>query len=408
MSAPAVADVVVVGAGIVGLATARALLAARPQRSVVVVDKELGLATHQSGHNSGVIHSGIYYKPGGAKATMVRSGRAELLEFCTHHRIPVERCGKVIVAIDPRQLVPLDVLAERAEANGIAATRLGPGELAEHEPHARGLAALHVPSTAIVSFPAVCAALRRDLEAAGAQFRLGFRVDGLDETSATITLHDRSTDERIVARQVVNCAGLHSDRLAAMAGADTAGVRIMAFRGEYYELVAHREHLCRTLIYPVPDPNFPFLGVHLTRMIDGSVHAGPNAVPALSREGYSWRAVNAGDVRELVTNPATYRLARRYWRTGAGEIHRSLRKAAFVRALQALCPELNAADLVRSSAGVRAQAIGRDGRLLDDFAFATTERTVHVVNAPSPAATASFAIGRAIARRLDGDPEPLP
>ena len=392
---------VVVGAGIVGLATARALLAAEPRRSVVIVEKEAAPATHQSGHNSGVIHSGIYYKPGSAKATMVREGRYELLAFCADHDIRVDHCGKVIVATDPSEVARLDALEERARANGIVARRLDPLGLRAHEPHARGLAALAVPSAAIVSYPRVCAALRTELADAGVAVQTEFAVDHIEERDGAITVTDRGNDRTVTARTLVNCAGLHSDRIARLAGADTHGVRIMPFRGEYYELVPVREYLCRALIYPVPDPAFPFLGVHLTRMIDGSIHAGPNAVPALQREGYRWRDVDARDVAELLGSARTYRLARRYWRTGAGEIHRSLRKHAFVSALQALCPEIRSSDLMPSGAGVRAQAIDAQGNLLDDFAFASTERSVHVINAPSPAATASLAIGRAVAARVD-------
>ena len=394
-------DVVVVGAGIVGLATARALVAAQPARSVLVVDKEPAPARHQTGHNSGVVHSGIYYAPGSAKAAMVREGRAALFELCAAHDLPVDRCGKVIVAVDATQIPRLDALEARAAANGIAVERLGPEALAEREPHARGVAALAVPSAAIVSYPAVARAMTADLGAAGAEVRTGVAVDEIVDHGDRLTVRDRTAGTTISARWLVNCAGLHSDRVATLAGADTGGVRIMPFRGEYYELVPERRHLCRALVYPVPDPAFPFLGVHLTRMIDGSIHAGPNAVPALRREGYRWRDIDRRDLAEVLGSARTYRLARRYWRTGLGEIHRSLRKPAFVRALQALCPEIRAADLVASPAGVRAQAIDPQGRLLDDFAFATTARSVHVVNAPSPAATASLAIGRAVAARLD-------
>jgi L-2-hydroxyglutarate oxidase len=393
-------DVVIIGAGIVGLATARALIEAEPARSVVLVEKEAAPARHQSGHNSGVIHSGIYYKPGSAKATLVREGRDELLAFCAHHTIAVDQCGKVIVAIDEHELPRLAALEERAAANGIAAERIGPDELRVREPFARGVAALVVPSAAIVSYPAVCEALRRDLEAAGVFVRTGFTVDAIEERDGTIAVRDRASGARVIARSLVNCAGLHSDRIARLAGADTGGVRIMPFRGEYYELVEDRRYLCRSLIYPVPDPAFPFLGVHLTRMIDGSIHAGPNAVPALRREGYRRTDIDLRDVRELLGSRRTYMLAKKYWRTGAGEIHRSLRKRAFVHALQALCPDIERRDLVPSHAGVRAQAIDASGDLLDDFAFATTPRSVHVVNAPSPAATASLAIGRAVAARM--------
>ncbi len=393
-------DVVIIGAGIVGLATARALIEAEPARSVVLLEKESAPARHQSGHNSGVIHSGIYYKPGSAKATLVREGRDEMLAFCAHHAIPVDPCGKVIVAVDDRELTRLATLEERAAANGIAAERIGPAELHEREPYARGVAGLVVPSAAIVSYPAVCDALRRELEGAGVFVRTGFTVDVIEEHGDTITVSDTTTGARVTARSLVNCAGLHSDRIARLAGADTGGVRIMPFRGEYYEVVEDRRYLCRSLIYPVPDPAFPFLGVHLTRMIDGTIHAGPNAVPALQREGYRRRDIDLRDVRELLGSTRTYKLAKRYWRTGAGEIHRSLRKRAFVRALQALCPDIGPLDLAPSPAGVRAQAIDAQGNLLDDFAFASTPRSVHVVNAPSPAATASLAIGRTVAARM--------
>ena len=393
-------DVVIIGAGIVGLATARALIETEPARSVVLLEKEAGPGRHQSGHNSGVIHSGIYYKPGSAKATLVREGRAELLTFCAEHAIRVDHCGKVIVAVDDNELPRLATLEARAAANGIAAARIGPAELREREPHARGVAALVVPSAAIVSYPAVCDALRRELERAGVFVRTGFAVDAIDEQGDTITVSDSRTGDRVTARSLVNCAGLHSDRIARLAGTDTGGVQIMPFRGEYYELVEDRRYLCRSLIYPVPDPAFPFLGVHLTRMIDGSIHAGPNAVPALAREGYRRRDIDLGDVRELLGSARSYKLAKKYWRTGAGEIHRSLRKRAFVRALQALCPDIEPGDLTPSHAGVRAQAIDASGNLLDDFAFASTPRSVHVVNAPSPAATASLAIGRTVAARM--------
>lgn len=394
-------DLVIVGAGIVGLATARAALAARPDRSVLVVEKEDAPARHQTGHNSGVVHSGIYYKPGSAKATMVRAGREELFALCEAHAIPVDRCGKVIVAVDEGELARLDALEVRAHEHGIAVDRLDPAGLMAREPHARGVAALAVPSAAIVSYPEVCVALRRELEAAGVEVRTGFAVEAIDERADGVTVR-AAHGGTVRAGTLVNCAGLHSDRIAALAGADTGGVRIMPFRGEYHELVPERAHLCRDLVYPVPDPAFPFLGVHLTRMIDGTVHAGPNAVPALRREGYRWRDVSWRDTAEVLGARRTWHLARRYWRTGAGEIHRSVRKAAFVRALQQLCPEIRAEDLVPSGAGVRAQAIDAQGNLLDDFAFASTPRTVHVVNAPSPAATASLAIGRAVVARLDG------
>lgn len=397
-TADVTADVVIVGAGIVGLTTAWALVERRPDLSVVVLDKEARHAAHQTGHNSGVIHSGLYYAPGSHKATMVAAGRRALVEFCDAHGVTHETCGKVVVAVADGELPRLEQLAQRAAANGVEAVRLDRARLRELEPHVEGVAALHVPSAGIVSFPAVCDALVRELGTKGVEIRTSWAVDGIDDDDREVLV--TGTGGTVRASVLVNCAGLHSDRVAQLAGADTGGVRIMPFRGEYHELVPQRRHLCRNLIYPVPDPAFPFLGVHLTRMIDGSVHVGPNAVAALAREGYRWRDIDRRDAWEIVRSPSTWKLARRYWRTGAAEIHRSLRRRAFVRALQRLCPEVRDEDLAPSPAGVRAQAISPDGRLLDDFAFAESARAVHVLNAPSPAATASFAIGRAIAGKV--------
>jgi L-2-hydroxyglutarate oxidase len=390
-------DVVVIGAGIVGLTTAHAVRTARPGARITILEKEPSYGRHQTGHNSGVIHSGLYYAPGSNKAAMVADGRQRLIAFCRAHGVTVDPCGKVVVATDIEELARLDALEQRAATNGVTVARLDRAGLREHEPHIEGLGALHVPSAAIVSYPAVCDALHRvlvdlDVEVACAQPALAIR-----EGPAGVEVH--TPTGTVAARVLVNCAGLQSDRVAALAGAPTDGVRIMPFRGEYYELAEARRYLCRNLVYPLPDPAFPFLGVHLTRMIDGSIHAGPNAVPALRREGYRWRDVSGRDLFEILRAPRTYRLARRYWRTGLGEIHRSLRRRAFLLALQRLCPEIRDEDLVPGHAGVRAQAIDRAGRLLDDFAFAETDRAVHVLNAPSPAATASFAIGRRVADR---------
>lgn len=391
------ADVVIVGAGIVGLTTAWSLVEQRPDLSVVVLEKETRHATHQTGHNSGVIHSGLYYAPGSHKAAMVASGRRALVEFCDAHGIAHETCGKVVVAVDDAELPRLEQLAQRAAANGVEAERIDRTRLRELEPHIEGVAALHVPSAGIVSFPAVCDALVGALASKGVQLRTNWAVEAIHDDDRDVRV--MGTGGTVRASVLVNCGGLHSDRIAQLAGADTGGVRIMPFRGEYYELTAERRHLCRNLVYPVPDPAFPFLGVHLTRMIDGHVHVGPNAVAAFAREGYRWRDIDRRDAWEILRSPSTWKLARRYWRTGAAEIHRSLRRRAFVRALQRLCPEVRDSDLTPSPAGVRAQAIAPDGRLLDDFAFAESARAVHVLNAPSPAATASFAIGRAIAAK---------
>jgi L-2-hydroxyglutarate oxidase len=391
-------DIVIVGAGIIGLTTAYNLLERQRDLSIIIVEKELDIACHQTGHNSGVIHAGLYYAPGSLKARMCLDGREQLMRFCDAHSIDYEVCGKVVVATEPFELPRLDALADRANANGVGVTRLDRARLRELEPHAEGIAGLHVPSTGIVNYTEVCDALRRVLTGQGVQIRTGSPAQSINERSGVIEVHGPSGV--VQAGVLVNCAGLHSDRVAKMAGADTGGIRIMPFRGEYFELVAGRRSLCRNLIYPLPDPAFPFLGVHLTRMIDGSIHAGPNAVPALAREGYTWRAINRRDVTEVLGAARTYRLAQKYWRTGAGEIRRSLSKRAFTKALQRLCPDISRGDLVPSHAGVRAQAVDRAGKLVDDFAFAETARGVHVVNAPSPAATASFAIGDHVATRV--------
>ena len=395
---PAQTDVVVVGAGIVGLATALSVLEEAPDRSVTVVDKEDRLTPHQTGRNSGVIHSGIYYQPGSAKALTCRAGRELLLRFCAEHDIAHEVCGKVIVALDEGELARLGVLEERAAQNGIATQRLDRAGLAEREPHAAGVAALLVPDAGIVDFVGMCARMVDLIRARGGSIVSGAAVHGLTERDGEVVAETDLGPLR--ARAGVNCAGLFSDRLAAASGAP-GDARIMPFRGEYFELAPHRRHLVNHLIYPVPDPRFPFLGVHLTRMIGGSIHAGPNAVIALARQGYRWRDVSPGDVWEMASAGSSWRLAQRYWRTGVGEMYRSLSKGAFVRALQRLVPAVQADDLEPSPSGVRAQAIGPDGRLLDDFAWRETDRVIHVVNAPSPAATASLAIGREVARRVE-------
>jgi (S)-2-hydroxyglutarate dehydrogenase len=393
---PARSDLVVVGAGIVGLATAAKLLEASPGTSVTVIEKEHCLAAHQTGRNSGVIHSGIYYQPGSAKARTCRTGRAELLRFCAEHGIAHEVCGKVIVAVDDAELPALARLEDRAAANGITTERLDRAGLAEREPHTRGVAALLVADAGIVDFVQMCEALVGSIRSAGGSVVPGAAVTAMAELGDEVRIE--TTAGPIRARAAVNCAGLHSDRVAAAAGAP-GEARILPFRGEYYELRPQARHLVRHLVYPVPDPRFPFLGVHLTRMIGGSVHAGPNAVVALAREGYRWRDVTPVDAWEVVASRSSWRLARRYWRQGAGELHRSVSKRAFVKALQRLVPEVQGEDLERSPAGVRAQAVGPDGALLDDFAWRETPRVVHVVNAPSPAATASLAIGAEIAGR---------
>jgi L-2-hydroxyglutarate oxidase len=391
-------DLLVIGGGIIGLAVADAAVRRSPWLAVAVLEKESQPARHQTGRNSGVIHAGLYYRPGSAKATMVSAGRRRLMEFCDSHGIPYDVCGKVVVATDRSEVGRLAALAERADANGVAVTRLGPAGLHDIEPHAQGVEALHIPSTGIVNFEHVCRALVADVAAAGASVRFGARVERCRVDAHGVRVETTTGD--IEARWAVNCGGLHADRIARQVGAESQGVRIVPFRGEYFELVAERRHLVRHLVYPVPDPRFPFLGVHFTRSTDGGVHAGPNAVLALAREGYDWRQVESTELVELATFPGVRRLARRHWRTGLGEVHRSLSRRAFTRALQRLIPDVRDDDLVRAPAGVRAQAVASDGSLLDDFAFAESERFLHVLNAPSPAATAALNIGDTIASRV--------
>ena len=391
-------DVAVIGGGILGLATAMTLAGRHEGLHVAVLEKENVIARHQTGHNSGVIHSGLYYRPGSAKARLAVEGARRLYDFCAEQEIPVERCGKVVVATSAAELPRLERLQERGEANGVPALRsLGAAELQEIEPEARGLGALHVPSTGIVDFVQVSAAYQRLLEERGGEVRLGSAVGDLRVGAGGVRLSGSGT---LHARYVVNCAGLHADRVSALAGARPP-LRIVPFRGEYYELREDRRGLVRNLIYPVPDPAFPFLGVHLTRRIDGAVEAGPNAVLALHREGYRWHDVSLRDTFEAVSYPGLLRLARSYWRTGLGEVWRSASKAAFVRALRRLLPALEEDDLQRGGAGVRAQALHPSGALVDDFEIVESERMIHVLNAPSPAATASLGIGERIADLAD-------
>ena len=392
------ADLAVVGAGIIGLATARRYLADNPGHRVVICEAEERPGLHQTGRNSGVLHSGVYYRPGSAKASLAVAGRSSMVEFCRERGIAHEVCSKVIVAVDGSERERLAVLAERAASNGVAAELIDARRLAELEPYCAGVAALLVPSTGIVDYSAVCRALIDEIESAGGELWTNTSVVGLAPSADRVRITTTTGD--LDATWVVNCAGLRCDQVAELAGA-SGGYRIVPFRGEYYELVPERSHLVRNLIYPVPDPSFPFLGVHLTRMIDGTIHAGPNAVLALAREGYRWSDVSRAQLREHLTNRGLWRLARRYWRTGAGEVWRSLSKAAFTRALQRLVPDIEAEDLVRSKAGVRAQAMDPAGELDDDFAVTVAGRSTHVLNAPSPAATSSLEIAKMIVERID-------
>lgn len=391
-------DVTVVGGGILGLATADALLSAEPGLDVLVLEKEPRLASHQTGRNSGVLHSGLYYRPSSLKARLCVAGRRSLLELCHQEGVAHEVCGKVVVAVDVEELPALRVLHERAAANGVRAELVDAGRLRELEPHAAGVAALHVLDTGIVDFRAVTEALCARVRRAGGEVRTGCAVLAARAEASSMLVE--ASDEAVRSSFLVNCAGLQADRVAAAGGAAPDDLRIVPFRGEYYELVRHRRQLVRNLVYPVPDPRFPFLGVHLTRGIDGGVHAGPNAVLATAREGYRWRDVEPAELRELVAFPGMRRLARAHWRTGAHEVLRSLMKRRFVADLQRLVPDLVVSDLEEAPAGVRAQAVRVDGSLVDDFAFRDAPRALHVLNAPSPAATASLEIGKVIAARV--------
>nr|WP_053763344.1 L-2-hydroxyglutarate oxidase [Streptomyces sp. AS58] len=396
-------DVLVIGGGIVGLSTAYAITRAAPGTRVTVLEKEPGPARHQTGRNSGVIHSGIYYRPGSLKARFAVRGAAELVKFCAEYDIAHAVTGKLIVATEREELPRLHSLVQRGRENGIPVRELVTAQIAEYEPEVRGLAAIHVGTTGICDFVGVA---RRLAEASGAEIRYGARVLRIDRR-ASLGVAALTADGSVVrGRVLVNCAGLYCDEVARMTG-DDPEMRIIPFRGEYYELA--RPELVRGLVYPVPDPAFPFLGVHLTRGIDGGVHVGPNAVPALAREGYAWGVVRPGETRLALTWPGSWRMARRHWRYGGGEVRRSLSRKAFTRAVRRLLPAVTENDLVPAASGVRAQAVLRDGTLVDDFLIREGDRAVHVLNAPSPAATASLPIGREVARRaltvLSGVPD---
>ncbi|HEY8472947.1 MAG TPA: L-2-hydroxyglutarate oxidase [Natronosporangium sp.] len=384
---------VVIGAGIVGLATAHRLLLDRPDAEVTVLEKEGRVAAHQTGHNSGVIHAGVYYRPGSLKATLCRAGSRSMVEFCQANGLPVQVCGKLIVATDAEELPRLHALHERAVANGLAATLLSPEQAREYEPNVACVAAIHVPTTGIVDFAAVCRTLATLVEKAGGVVRLNTRVTGI-RPGVVVT-----DGGEFPADVLINCAGLHADRIARLAGIDPPA-RIIPFRGEYYELRPERRELVKGLIYPVPDPRFPFLGVHLTRMIDGSVHAGPNAVLATAREGYRWGRFSARDVASIAGWPGMWRLGRKHFRYGLTEVRRSLSRRRFAADLARLVPGLTAADIVPAGAGVRAQAVKRDGGLVDDFLIVARPGQLHVLNAPSPAATSSLEIAKYLVDRL--------
>jgi L-2-hydroxyglutarate oxidase len=388
-------DVAVIGGGIVGAATAMALLEATPGLSLVLLEKETRLAAHQTGHNSGVIHSGLYYRPGSLKAQNCTAGREALYAFCAEHAVPHECCGKVVIATREEELPQLAELEKRGRQNGLAGLRrLDAAQLREFEPQVAGFAGLHVPQTGIVDYVAVTEAYAGVVRRRGGEIRTSSRVVSIRRTPDGFRLG--TSRGEVLSRFIVNCAGLQSDRIARLAGSDPQ-VRIVPFRGEYYELVEGRRRLVRNLIYPVPDPAFPFLGVHFTRMIDGRVEAGPNAVLAFKREGYHRLSFSLHDTLETFAFGGFWWLAGRYWLTGLQEYYRSFSKGAFVRDLQRLIPALREEDVVRGGAGVRAQAVDPAGKLLDDFRIVEGEGMIHVLNAPSPAATASIAIGRTVA-----------
>jgi len=387
-------DVALIGGGIVGLATALGLTS-RSRLSLVVLEAEDRLAAHQTGHNSGVIHSGLYYKPGSLKARNCVEGREALYRFCQEHGIAHDRCGKVVVATRTSELFALDKLERRGQANGLAGLRrLKAEEIRDYEPHAAGIAGLFVAETGIVDYRQVAERYAQLVQQAGGQVQTGARVMSMRRMADALILE--TTRGAIGCRNLINCGGLQSDRIARMCGVDPR-LRIIPFRGEYYELISNRQYLVKNLIYPVPDPRFPFLGAHFTRMIRGGVEAGPNAVLAFKREGYRRSSFSVRDALNLVTYGGFWRMAHRYWQTGLGEFYRSFSQRASVKALQRLIPDLSVGDVRRAGTGVRAQALEPNGLLVDDFRIVEVDKMIHVLNAPSPAATASISIGQAIA-----------
>jgi len=391
-------DVAIIGGGIVGLATGLGLLDANPRLRLIVLEKESLVGRHQTGHNSGVVHSGVYYQPGSLKAKLCVDGVKALRAFCESEGLAYKAFGKILVAVEPHEEPALEEIHRRGVANGVEGLRkLDPHGIREIEPNAAGVAGLHVPGTASVDFQKIAEAMALRLEHLGGEVRLNSEVLSIVNGSNEVGISTGAGD--LTARYLVNCAGLHCDRVARMAGADPQ-VQIVPFRGEYYEVKDDRAGLVNGMIYPVPDPRFPFLGVHFTKTVTGAIEAGPNAVLALSREGYRWGSIDRGDLWEALRNPGLWVVARRYWKTGIGEMVRSASKRAFVAALQRLVPAIEVNDVVRAGAGVRAQAMDQKGNLLDDFAIEESPRALHVLNAPSPAATASLAIGRYVAKQV--------
>jgi len=392
-------DLTIIGGGILGLATALKITTAHPRLRLLLLEKEAELARHQTGNNSGVIHSGLYYRPGSLKARTCVTGRKELLKFCDDNSVPYEICGKVVVAISQEELPRLDELHRRGEANGLGGLEIiGTERLKEIEPHATGIKGLYVPETGIIDYKKVAAAYAGKIRDAGGDIRMSQRVVGILDRPDEIVLQTSGGDYR--SKYLINCSGLQSDLIAKLTGgASQDGEpehRIIPFRGEYYKIAPERQFLVKNLIYPVPDPTFPFLGVHFTRMAKGGVEAGPNAVLAYAREGYRHTNINVQDLWQTVSFKGFWAMTGKYWQTGFGELYRSLSKAAFVRALQKLLPEIRESDLVPGGAGVRAQAVSASGALIDDFVIKQSRKAIHVLNAPSPGATASLAIGQRI------------
>ncbi|MCE2765656.1 MAG: L-2-hydroxyglutarate oxidase [Fimbriimonadaceae bacterium] len=387
----------IIGGGIVGLSTAYKVSQKYPQAQVILFEKENKLAEHQTGRNSGVIHSGIYYKPGSLKAKTCRDGKQQLETFCAQHNVAFETCGKVIVALNEGEKQSLYNIYQRGQENQVNCRLISQSELKEIEPHVNGIEAIHVKETGIADYVGFCETISHLLTESGHLIKVNSKVTEILKNNEGITLITSQGEERV--DYLVNCAGLQSDKVARMAGLNPS-VKIIPFRGEYFELTKEAEHLCQTLIYPVPDPKFPFLGVHFTRMVLGGVECGPNAVLAFAREGYDNKTINVGEFAETLTYPGFIKLASKFWRIGLGEMHRSYSKKAFVTALQRLVPEVKEDHLIQAPAGVRAQAVNANGAMVDDFAFVEDQRSVHVINAPSPAATACLAIADEILAML--------
>lgn len=389
-------DIVIVGGGIVGLATALNIKNVQPRTKVLIIEKEDKIAKHQTGNNSGVIHSGLYYKPGSLKATNCINGYHKLIQFCKEYEIPFELCGKIVVATNKEQIPLMNNLYERGQQNGLENMKIIEAEeLKEYEPHVNGVAGIHVPQTGIVDYTRVCEKYVKLIEELDGEIKTGTKVlDIITSDSENIV---KTNQGEFFCKVVINCAGLYSDKIARLTE-EKLNVKIIPFRGEYYKLIKEKENLVRNLIYPVPDPNFPFLGVHFTRMMKGGIEAGPNAVLAFKREGYKKSDINIAELAESLAWPGFQKVALKYWKTGMGELYRSFSKAAFTRALQSLIPEIREEDLVDGGAGVRAQACDRNGGLIDDFLIIEDKRTVNICNAPSPAATSSLSIGETVSR----------